>query len=687
MQKSTPFITTAKDRCRMCYTCVRECPAKAIRIVEGQAEIMGERCICCGNCVRVCSQNAKVVVSSVMQVRSLLGSGEKVAACLAPSFPAEFGECDSRRVAGMLRKLGFDLVNEVGFGADIVADRYRKLLASRPARACIATSCSALIEYVERYHPHLVDSLAPIVSPMIAESRVLRQLHGDSLRIVFIGPCIAKKKEALDEAVAGEIDAVLTFAELREMLDDEGISYASVEPSDFDPPRAGCGALFSISRGLLQAAGISEDLLSGEVVATDGRTNFVDAIKEFSADSLDIRLLELLCCSGCIMGPGMTSEASLLARRAQVGRYARSRMPDQTEWRAQIQRFEDLDMGRKFSANDQRMLAPDEDEILRILARMGKISPADELNCGACGYDSCRDHAIAIYKGLAESEMCLPYTIEQLRKTCQELAVSSEALENTREALVQSEKLASMGQLAAGIAHEVNNPLGVVLLYSHILLQERGDEPQLREELAMIVEQADRCKKIVSELLHFARQNKVDLRPTDIHDLIGNVAKTLTLPSNVKLEVQHESEDATAEVDRDQVIQVLTNLITNAIAAMPGGGTLTLKTRSDGERVHVSVSDTGVGIQSENLSKIFEPFFTTKQIGRGTGLGLAVTYGIVKMHRGDISVQSNADPAAGPTGTTFTVSIPVKGRQEEQIGVADGIGGTDQPPDGLKETI
>jgi len=675
----------------MCYTCVRECPAKAIRIVEGQAEVMGERCICCGNCVRVCSQNAKKVVSSVEQVRALLEADGKVVACVAPSFPAEFAECDSRRVVGMLRKLGFDYVNEVGFGADLVADRYRKLLEDEHAGPYIATSCPALVEFVERYHPHLTGSLAPIVSPMIAEARMLRRLHGDDLQIVFIGPCIAKKKEALDPAVAGHVHGVLTFAELREMLASDGITPDSVEPSDFDEPRAGLGALFPISRGLLQAANISEDLLAGQVVATEGRTNFVEALKEFSADSLDIRLLELLCCSGCIMGPGITSTASQLARRAQVGRYVRQKMADVAEWRKQMERFADLDLTRTYSPNDQRVPTPDQEEIAKILARMGKTSPADELNCGACGYDTCREHAVAIYKGLAESEMCLPYTIEQLRKTCEELAISSKQLQSTQEALMQSEKLASMGQLAAGIAHEVNNPLGVVLLYSHILLQECGQNPKLREDLSMIVEQADRCKKIVSELLHFARQNKVALRPTDLRSLVDNVAETLRLPDNVMLRVEHESDDATAEVDRDQIIQVLTNLVTNAVAAMPEGGTLTLRTRSDGDRVHLGVSDTGVGIPRENMSKIFEPFFTTKQIGRGTGLGLAVTYGIVKMHRGDISVESNADPAAGPTGTTFTVSIPIKGRREEPLGVADDTAGNDEPPPDtaadVKETI
>jgi signal transduction histidine kinase len=179
----------------------------------------------------------------------------------------------------------------------------------------------------------------------------------------------------------------------------------------------------------------------------------------------------------------------------------------------------------------------------------------------------------------------------------------------------------------------------------------------------MIAEQADRCKKIVAGLLHFARQNKVLRQATDIHELIERSLHTLAKPPNITLDMRRDLDNPVAEVDGDQLIQVITNLISNAFAAMPNGGTLTVETSGDGQHVRVSVSDTGVGIPEKNLNKIFEPFFTTKQIGKGTGLGLAVTYGIIKMHRGDIRVESQADPQAGPTGTTFTIELP---RKEEK---------------------
>ncbi len=657
-----PLVTTIKERCRVCYTCVRECPAKAIRIRDGQAEVLAQRCIGCGNCVRVCSQHAKQVLSSIAEVEALLAGEAPVAACLAPSFPAEYDDIEHRRLVGMVRALGFDWVTEVAFGADLVAARYRDLLVGNGRKRYIATSCPAIVGYVERYHPGLVDALAPIVSPMVAMARAMRALHGPDLKVVFVGPCIAKKGEAATGRISGDVDAVLTFVELQHLFVERGITPLSVKASEFDPPRPSDGALFPISRGMLQAAGISEDLAAGEVVAADGRSSFTEAIKEFEDGDLDARLLEVLCCNGCIMGAGMVTQSPLFSRRSCVSHYVRRRMEtlDRNGWQRQMTAFAGLDLSRTYACNDQRVAVPSKQELGQILQRLGKHHAEDELNCGACGYETCREHAIAIYEGLAECEMCLPYTIDQLRRTVRALEFSNEQLASTQEALGQSEKLASMGQLAAGIAHEVNNPLGVVIMFAHLLLDEMGNDGKYRDDLQTIVESADRCKKIVSGLLHFARQNKVTLAPTDLHGLIDDLVKTLTLPAGIALRIEHQSPQEMADVDQDQIVQILTNLVSNAQAAMPDGGTLTLRTAGDEANVRIAVSDTGVGIPQQNLDRIFDPFFTTKQVGKGTGLGLAVTYGIVKMHRGNIKVESNADPQAGLTGTTFTVILPRK---------------------------
>jgi signal transduction histidine kinase len=203
-------------------------------------------------------------------------------------------------------------------------------------------------------------------------------------------------------------------------------------------------------------------------------------------------------------------------------------------------------------------------------------------------------------------------------------------------------------------------------MYAHLLLEEYGGNPALKEDLAMIAEQADRCKKIVSQLLHFARQNQTFLQPVDVRTLVERSLRAMPAPEGVAVQTVHDSGEVIAELDSDQIIQVLTNLISNAYAAMPRGGTLTVRTAGDERTARLTVQDTGIGIPPQNLPKIFEPFFTTKQIGKGTGLGLAVTYGIVKMHRGDIQVRSNADASAGATGTVFTVTLPRERLTETQ---------------------
>ncbi len=660
---SSAFITTVKERCRMCYTCVRECPVKAIRINEGQAQVVGERCIACGNCTRVCSQHAKVLRSSIDDVQALLQSGNRVAACVAPSFPAEFTEMAFTQLVGMIRALGFQLVVEVAFGADLVAREYRNLLTRDQQRRYISTTCPAVVCYIERYYPDMVERLAPIVSPMVAMTRAIRRIYGDDLKVVFIGPCIAKKVEAQSAEMAGQVDAVLMFPELRRMFTDAGITPESVQAGDFDPPHGGIGGLFPVSRGILQAADIHEDLLTGEIIASQGRRHMLEAVKEFAEGDLSCRLLEALCCDGCIMGPGIEGDLPLFNRRRHVRTYVCHRMEDLDKdvWRDSMDRLADLDLCRTYHADDQRIAAPNRSELTAIMHQMGKFSLADELNCGACGYDTCVEHAVAIHKKLAESEMCLPNTIDQLRVALTDLKLSHKQLAAAQEALLQSEKLAGMGQLAAGIAHEVNNPLGVVLMYAHLLLEECDNDSKLRDDLSMIAEQADRCKKIVAGLLHFARQNKVCRTPVDIRQVVQRTMRALTVPESITLRVEHATDDPIAEVDRDQIVQVLTNLVSNAVAAMENGGELTIRTDGDDSRVRVSVSDTGVGIPPENIKKIFDPFFTTKQIGKGTGLGLAVSYGIVKMHSGDIRVESQADPALGPTGSTFTVVLPRMG--------------------------
>ena len=668
--KSTlPLVYTVKDRCKVCYTCVRECPAKAIKIVDGQAEVIAERCIACGNCIRVCSRNAKKAIDSKDTVRALLKGKSPVVACVAPSFPAEFPDIPYKRLVGRIKAMGFKSVHEVGFGADLVAREVNRLLTESDKKY-ISSPCPAVFRYVRKYKPGLVPYLAPVVSPMIATARALKNLLGTKIRIVFIGPCIAKKGEAYSDDLEQEISEVLTFTELREMFASDLPEEVPVDECDFDPPHPQKGNLFPIRRGLLEAADIHEDLMSGEVVSANGRTNFIEALNEFESGDMDARFLELLCCDGCIMGAGMSNTAPLYKKRALISKYVRTTAAahDAGAWRSYLGTFRFLDLSRSFTADDQNIQAPDSKEITEILQRMGKFSPEDELNCGACGYETCREHAIAISKGMAESEMCLPFTIEKLHETIDKLHKSRNDLASAKEALIQSEKLASMGQLAAGIAHEVNNPLGVGIMYAHLLLEEADKYPELTSDLSMITDHADRAKKIVSGLLRFARQNKVDAKTVSITEVLNDAIIPVEISDRIIINKEYSISDPVVELDREQIIQVLTNIVNNAVTAMNDSGTITVSASDSDTDVTISVSDTGPGISEDIRGKVFEPFFTTKSTGKGTGLGLSIAYGIVKMHNGSISVSSNTDPEKGETGTKFTIKLPrFRGVSDEHI--------------------
>ena len=649
------LVFTIKDKCRMCYTCVRECPVKAIKIIKTQAEVINERCIGCGNCVKVCSQGAKYPLSSINEVKDLLRSGEKIAACIAPSFPAEFTEIpDHRLLVGMIRELGFDRVAEVSFGADMIAREYEKRIKTSRGSSQISSDCPAIVYFIRHYHPELVGSLAPVASPMLAMTRIMKKKYGNDLQVVFIGPCFAKKAET------EEVDEVLTFRELREMFQEKEINWEKADPSDFDPPVSWKGAIFPISRGLYFAANSSETIPEEQVVVAEGRVNFKEAVREFEEGLIRDKHLMLLCCEGCIMGPGTSPGGKRFARSAAVGEYVTKKLAtvDKQQWEKQIDEFSGLDYSQQFSPEDRRFEIPSEDKILEALHAMGKVTPQDHLNCGTCGYDTCVEHAIAIVKDLAETEMCLPYTIEKLHDSINNLNVSNEKLARAKQALKQSEKLAHMGQLSAGIAHELNNPLGVITMYSNILIDEAPENDPVREDLKLIAEQAERCKKIVSGLLNFARKNQVTLSETDVIKFTRHSIDSILKPANIDVVFENHITTPQARLDIDQMTQVLTNLEKNAVEAMPNGGKLTVGVEGDEKEIRFVISDTGTGIPREHMDKIFTPFFTTKEMGKGTGLGLALIYGIVKMHKGKIHVDSNDDPAAGPTGTTFTITLP-----------------------------
>ncbi|RCK79578.1 MAG: [FeFe] hydrogenase large subunit, fused to signal transduction histidine kinase [Candidatus Ozemobacter sibiricus] len=690
-------VRTSSGKCKRCYTCVRQCPVKAISVEQGMAQVIEDFCVSCGTCVRVCNQKAKEVDSDVERVRQAFAANREVVALIAPSFPASFHFCAPTQVVAALKILGFSRVVEVAYGAELVARESRRLLFNPAIRKpLIASPCPVVVFLIEKHFPHLLPHLAPIVSPVIAIGRYLRAREtGTPATLVFIGPCIAKKQEIRDPSVAGIVDLALTFREVKEMLRDRGLDPSRLDGVPADPPHPGEGRVFPLVGGILKAGGIGTDILDRRIAIIEGHHETMEFLSSFEEHAPDQEFIDILFCRGCIDGVEIDSDLSYLQKHRKILELVgESRHLNPSS-------LPEVPLTRRYEDRKRRLVEPTEEQINLILTSFGKRSPEDQLNCGACGYRTCRDKARAVFHGFAEPEMCLPHIIRQLEESCTELQRSHEELKKAQDELVHSEKLASLGQLSAGVAHELNNPLGGILLFSNILLdrlkKERakaagqgpatagpeagpagsngtgsngagGNDPGIPEELDVIVKEATRCRNIVRGLLDFARQSKLQRTHVDLVALLREIIalSMRTAPAGIKAQEDFPPDLPPCLLDPVQIRQALTNLINNAIEAMPNGGVLTVAVRPLPERqqVEVTIADTGVGIPEENLSKLFTPFYTTKGIGKGTGLGLAITYGIVKMHRGTITVQSKPGE-----GTRFTIVLPVEnGHSETPIG-------------------
>lgn len=647
------IVSTIGQNCRRCYSCVRECPANAIKVEEGQAVVIAERCISCGHCVKVCTQNAKKVSSDIEKVLYELLPNDNCIAVVAPSFAASFPKTYDK-IPTALKKLGFTKVIETAFGADLISTKYSEYYSKNRGKTIISSPCPAIYNYIEKYYPELIDNLAPIVSPMVAAGRYLKNKYGNETPIVFIGPCIAKKNEYNDANTNEAIDSVLTFTELNKIFDLLNICLDELEDGNFDPPYSNLGKSFPLVGGLLKTANISSDILEKEVIIVDGKDKVKQIIRDIADNKIQSKFIDILFCEGCINGPAIESSLNYFSKREKVIEYFEKNIKnvDKNIWKSEIYNSRNLDLSRVFEANDKRRQMPSEERIREILRRTNKFDKSDELNCGACGYPTCRENAIAIAKGLAEEEMCLPYLIDKLETAYQEL-------HDTKDQLHNSEKLASIGQLAAGVAHEINNPLGTIMLYSAMMKKELEKAKCANgtvEDLNLIIKEANRCKNIVANLLNFARQGKIKINQINLLSITKEIVRQQENAFNdVKINLKYSCDRILISADEDQIMQVILNLISNAVEAVETTKikevniTLTENTND----VTISVADSGIGIPEENMRKLFTPFFTTKKMGKGTGLGLAITYGIIKMHKGDIKVESEFGK-----GAEFIVKLP-----------------------------
>lgn len=392
-------LTLKKSNCKNCYKCIRHCPVKSIRFSGNQAHIIGNECILCGQCFVVCPQNAKQIVDETEKVRVLIQSGNPVYVSLAPSFIANYAGVGIGGMRKALMKLGFAGAEETAIGASIVKTEYEKMLADGNRDIVISSCCHSVNLLIQKYFPAELPLLADILSPMQAHCREIKRRFPNA-KTVFIGPCVAKKDEA--EYYEGLVDAVLTYEELTAWLEAEHIR---PEP-DMDENEESRARFFPTTGGILKT--MAQNAEGYTYMAIDGVENCIAALRDIESGKIHKCFIEMSACVGsCVGGPVMEKyHRSPVADYMAVSNYAGSRD-------FAVNQPESEELRKHFEPIERRNGTPSEEEITEILRKMGKTKPEDELNCGSCGYDTCREKAIAIYHGKAEISMCLPYLKEK----------------------------------------------------------------------------------------------------------------------------------------------------------------------------------------------------------------------------------------------------------------------------------
>lgn len=387
-------LTLRKSNCKNCYKCIRHCPVKAIRFSGDQAHIVADECILCGQCFVVCPQNAKEVVGEVEKVKVMIQSGDPVIASIAPSFIANYEHCGIESMREGLKKLGFYDVEETAIGATMVKNEYERKLREHTDRILISSCCHSVNLMIQKHYPELLDYLADTVSPMQAHCIDIKKRYPDA-RTVFIGPCVAKKDEA--QRYPGIVDAALTFEELSEWMEKEGVVLEQSEEYDDHTKER----IFPTSGGVIKTMVQQPDY---EYLVIDGTYRCMNTLREIKEGLLDNCFIEMSACSGsCVNGPVMEKyHNQFIKDTIAVSKYAGKEdfIVEQPSPAAMTRHYDFL---QGMTQN------PSETKIREIMFKMGKRKPADELNCGTCGYDTCRAKAIAVAQGKAEIDMCLPY--------------------------------------------------------------------------------------------------------------------------------------------------------------------------------------------------------------------------------------------------------------------------------------
>lgn len=409
-----PIIDFKAAMCKHCYKCVRGCEVKSIMIRDGHAYIMPNRCILCGQCLENCPQSAKRLSSELDKVKGFIEQKIPVVLSLSSSYIGLFRYQSRGQVKAAFKKLGFTDVRDCAEGAALVTEEYVKLLEKGEMKNIITTACQSIVELIEIHYPELIGYLAPVLPPSGVHARMLKKEYGDQVKIVFAGPCVVEKMESRPMRKEGCLDAVLTFEEMRRWMEEEGIRIPECEPEEFDEIHLGANLRYPISGGVLSAVAATEKEGAGyRRLYVSGVKDCLDVCEAMKTGEVGGCFIEMSAChGGCINGPATATSVSSFKVKLDLEATLPKERADLT---VLGERAEGISLKRAFSDRSQKEKMPTEEEIREILAKTGKSRPEQELNCGACGYPTCREKAVAVFQGKAELNMCISYLYDRAR--------------------------------------------------------------------------------------------------------------------------------------------------------------------------------------------------------------------------------------------------------------------------------
>jgi iron only hydrogenase large subunit-like protein len=520
-----PLVFIEPENCTNCYTCVRICPVKAIRAMPDSTHplLEIERCIACGACIDACAPGAMKYRSSIELARQILSERIVKVAVVSPSISAEFDDItDYRKFVQMIKSLGINHVYEVSFGVDLIANKCLNFFNDFKGRFYITSCDPVVVNFIEKYHPNLVNNMTPFVSPMIAMAKVVRKKHDENIKIIYIGPNIASKDETLLYEGDGKIDCAITFPELRKLFEAYDINENTVDFSEFDPPFGFKGSLYPIRNGLIQAADIEENLLTSNVIAVEGMQAMLESIQEFESNVKVIHRHLHIMTGNMIEGPGISNKGNRLFKEYLVIKFANKRISNffRAEWYRDLEEFSILDFQRTFKTNDQRIPDPPQEKIDEALKTLEKHTN-DAYNCNQCGYRSCREFATDMAKGIVIPEMCATYAIRHTKTFNETLKELNEKLAKTRAELRESQAKVKVEHDSAFQASELTNSMlnklraGIVIV-DYKLKIVKANDPFCK----IIGEEAEEISEVIPGL------SGADLKkfvPPDIYNLFSYV--------------------------------------------------------------------------------------------------------------------------------------------------------------------